>query len=361
MNELKYTYEFDPAAENDTAASIGRLALLGGPRVLDIGSGPAWVSRYLASEHGRDVTCLDYDVEALTSLHGTELTAIEADLELDGWDAELAGQQFDVAIVADVLEHLRQPGRVLEHLLSASLLRPDGLLVISVPNASHQSVVSELLLGDFRYTETGILDETHVRWFTLDSLTRLLERSGFVVDRVERTRRMLEHTPSAERALALPAELRQQLVELNDESLTYQFVVLARPDTAARRMSAEREAFEAERRAWHLERGDLIRDRRVLQHEVERFADLLRSEREAMSADSANGAAELRHLTNQISSLQAHLAASDAEIETLRARVTKWRTAAQSRGEKLEFYRNSRGMRTAERVVRKARSIRGWR
>lgn len=354
MSELKYSYPFDPEAENDTAASIARFVLLGGPDVLDIGSGPAWVSRYLAREHGRDVTCVDNDVDALKSLHGTGLAAIEADLETDSWDAELAGRQFDVVILADVLEHLRRPGRILEALLAKSLLRADGLLVISVPNASHQSVVSELLLGDFRYTETGILDETHVRWFTLESLTRLLERSGFVVDRVERTRRTLEQTPSAERALGLPDEVRRQMVELNDDSLTYQFVVLARPDTAANRMTADRDAFEADRQAWHRERGDLLRERRVLQHEVERLAGLLNSEREAMSAETAAGAAELQLLTDQVHTLRARIAADANAIE-------KWKARARARRKRLEFYRNSRGMRAAERIVRKARSIRGWR
>ncbi|HUP98904.1 MAG TPA: class I SAM-dependent methyltransferase [Aeromicrobium sp.] len=368
MTELKYRYTLDPEAENDTAASIARLALLGGRRVLDIGSGPAWVSRYLAGEHRRKVTCLDNDIDALKSLQGTELTAIEADLEQADWDAALSGQQFDVVILADVLEHLRQPGLILERLLSASLLRSDGLLVVSVPNASHQSVVSELLLGDFRYTETGILDETHVRWFTLDSLTRLLERCGFVVDRVERTRRKLEHTPSGERALAVPDEVRRRLPELNDESLTYQFVVLARPDTAARRMASDRDAFDAERQAWHLERGDLLRQHRVLQHEVDRLTGLLRAEREAASAETAAGAAELEVLTDRVQHLHARLAASaeqmqamGGKIESLRRRVARWKTTAEARGKKLEFYRASRGMRIAERVVRRVRRIRRWR
>lgn len=350
MSDLKYTYTFDPEAENNTATSIARFALLGGTEVLDIGSGPAWVSRYLAGEHGRSVTCLDYDIEALKSLADTGLTAYEADLETEGWDEPVAGRQFDVVIIADVLEHLRQPGKLLERLRSASLLREDGFVIISVPNASHQTVVAELLHGDFRYTETGLLDETHVRWFTLQNLTRLLERSGFVVDRVERTLRPMEHA-SLDRALDISPEMRREIRELNDESMTYQFVVLARPDTAANRMAAERDAFEADRAAWAQERRDLIALIRTHEREKSRLVDQLKSEQEYMRQEFAAGANELK--------------AQLKTVDTLRKQVDKWQDLATRRGHRVKrlekqvgFYRGSRLIRLAERIVRRARRIR---
>lgn len=353
MSDLRYTYTFDPDAENNTATSIARFALLGGPDVLDIGSGPAWVSRYLAGEHGRNVTCLDYDIDALKSLADTGLTAYEADLEAEGWDESIAGRQFDVVIIADVLEHLRQPGRLLERIREASLLREDGFVIISVPNASHQTVVAELLHGDFRYTETGLLDETHVRWFTLRNLTRLLERTGFVVDRVERTLRPMEHV-SLDRALDISPDMRREIRELNDESMTYQFVVLARPDTAANRMAAERDSFEADRQAWAQERRDLIALIRTHEREQSRLADLLRSEQEYMVQEFAAGAEELQ--------------AQIDLVAVVRKRVDKWKDIAARRARRvnrletqLGFYRGSRLIRLAERIVRRARRMRSRR
>lgn len=353
MSDLKYTYTFDPEADNNTATSIARFALLGGPDVLDIGSGPAWVSRYLAGEHGRTVTCLDYDIDALRSLADTGLTAYEADLEAEGWDKPVAGQQFDVVIIADVLEHLREPGKVLERLREASLMREDGFVIISVPNASHQSVVAELLHGDFRYTEAGLLDETHVRWFTLENLTRMLERSGFVVDRVERTLRPMEHA-SLDRTLDISPELRREIRQLNDESMTYQFVVLARPDTAANRMAAQRDAFEADRAAWAEERRELIALIRTHERDKARVVDQLKSEQEYMRREFAAGA---RELETQLT-----------KLESLRRRAEKWKGIAADRDRRIQrleaqigFYRGSRLMRLCERIVRKARRIRSRR
>jgi hypothetical protein len=253
-------------------------------------------------------------------------------------------------VIADVLEHLRQPGKLLERIRSASLLREDGFVIISVPNASHQTVVAELLHGDFRYTETGLLDETHVRWFTLRNLTRLLERSGFVVDRVERTLRPMEHA-SLDRALDISPEMRREIRELNDESMTYQFVVLARPDTAANRMAAERDAFEVDRQAWAEERRELVALIRTHEREHTRLADQLRSEQEYMLTEFAAGAAELKAQADQVA--------------VLRKRVEKWRDIAGRRGRRVKrleaqvgFYRGSRLIRLSERIVRRARRMR---
>jgi SAM-dependent methyltransferase len=318
MSDLKYSYTFDPEEPNNTAATITKLALTGGPSVLDIGSGPAWVSRYLAAEHGRTVTCLDNDESALASLEGTGLRGFYADLEAEDWDAPIAGSSYDTVIIADVLEHLRRPGAILTKLLEEGYLKPDGRVVISVPNASHAGVVSELLVGDFRYTETGILDETHIRWFTLTSLTRLLERSGFVVERVERTLRELEQTPSGERALQLTPDVRQQMKALNPESATYQFIVLARPDNAAQRAVAEREAFEDDRRAWSQERGALLADNRRLEQELARARALLTEERTAFYTTLKEGAAELAAKQERIQALRGrvqNLRSRNAELE----------------------------------------------
>jgi SAM-dependent methyltransferase len=334
MSELKQHHGFDPAAENDTGASIARFALLGGPEVLLLGAGSPEVARYLTGEHGRDVTDLDGDVDALTSMDG---------------------RQFDVVILRNVLEHLLQPGQTLERLLSASLLRADGLLVLSVPNASHQSVVSELLVGDLRYGDSGVLDDGPVRWFTLERLTSLVERAGFIVDRVERTRRTLEETASVDRSLDLSEDLRRRMVEMNDESMTQHFIVLARPNTPLNRAQAELDAVRAERQALHTQRDGLMRDRRVLQHEVGRLAELLRSEQDAKLADAAAAAAERQVLTAKIQQLHAQILATGKRVDRLQARARKWRATARAQERELDFYRSSRALRAAERMIRLAR------
>jgi SAM-dependent methyltransferase len=91
-------------------------------------------------------------------------------------------RSFDVVLAADVVEHLRDPGRALRVL--RNYVRSDGRIVVSVPNVAHASVRIPLLLGRFAYRPTGILDETHLRFLTFKTAHELVESSGFDVQRL---------------------------------------------------------------------------------------------------------------------------------------------------------------------------------
>jgi predicted TPR repeat methyltransferase len=241
----KYDYAFDPDEPNNTAASIYALARSGGDRILDIGSGPALVARYLSANDEKSVTCVDYDQEALDEAAEAGVAdTVLADLEAADWEQPLVGKRFDTVVLADVLEHLRDPGALLSTLLQQQLLAEDGQLVVSVPNAGHESVVAELLAGKFRYTRTGILDDTHIRWFTLDSLSMLLESRGFIVTEVRRTLRTLEQTQQRGRGPALGPAAVEAIADLGIEGRTYQYVLRARPRTVSGQLAHLREEID---------------------------------------------------------------------------------------------------------------------
>ncbi len=80
--------------------------------------------------------------------------------------------RYDCIVCADVLEHLKTPERVLTQ--CKELLKPGGRLIVSVPNAGYCGLVAELMQGEFRYRREGILDNTHLRFFTRKSLAPVL-------------------------------------------------------------------------------------------------------------------------------------------------------------------------------------------
>lgn len=86
---------------------------------------------------------------------------------------------FDLILALDILEHLREPAVVLRGL--AQRLTPGGRLIVSVPNISHHSILSGLLKRRFEYQEAGILDRTHLRFFTESSAIALLNEAGLSV------------------------------------------------------------------------------------------------------------------------------------------------------------------------------------
>lgn len=98
-------------------------------------------------------------------------------MDLEGvMPAQLQQQRFDCILCAHVLEHLRKPEVVVERL--ARLLNPGGQMVIAVPNVLHWRQRADFVAGRFEYASAGVMDETHLRFFTYDSAARhLLSRS----------------------------------------------------------------------------------------------------------------------------------------------------------------------------------------
>ena len=103
-----------------------------------------------------------------------------ADLDAVGDDFFSQHTGYDCWIFGDVLEHLRDPWLMLERV--RRVISEDGCVVACIPNAQHWSVISRLLLGDFHYEESGLLDRTHLRWFTRKTMSEMFQRTGYRVD-----------------------------------------------------------------------------------------------------------------------------------------------------------------------------------
>ena len=144
--------------------------------VLDVGCHKgALGAAYRARNPRARVLGVDHTPDAVR-IAATRLSEVACfDIESDPLPFEVPGG-YDCIIYGDVLEHLRDPWRVMrEH---AALLSPRGVMLICVPNAAHWSVPLRLINGSFDYEEQGILDRTHLRWFTLASMEKALRTTG---------------------------------------------------------------------------------------------------------------------------------------------------------------------------------------
>ena len=150
-----------------------------------------------------------------------------ADLEDEALAGHLGAERYDFIVCADVLEHLRRPETVLTQL--AALLRPAGRVLLSIPNVGYTGLVGALLNGDFRYRKEGLLDETHVRFFTRASLFRCLEACGFQITHSDTVAIPISQSEFAGDELeALPPAVLRTLLGRPD-ALTYQFVTELAP------------------------------------------------------------------------------------------------------------------------------------
>jgi glycosyltransferase involved in cell wall biosynthesis len=169
-------YEVEPvyALKKGQLSSHSQILGLVGPaprRVLDVGCGRGELGHTLR-RRGHYVAGVDRQAPAF------ELDEfVVADLS-EGLPASLDGR-FDVVILADVLEHLVNPLALLCD--AKARLAPGGTLLVSLPNAVHWSVRAQVALGKFDYTNKGILDRGHVRFFTRASARRLFADAGLRV------------------------------------------------------------------------------------------------------------------------------------------------------------------------------------
>lgn len=145
--------------------------------VLDVGCGRGVLAGEFV-ERGNRVTGIDNIAPDQVSAALEQY--LQVDLLREGLDPEhpqLKGKSFDKILLLDVIEHLPYPEAIVR--ACQKLLRPGGQLVVSVPNVANISVRLMLLLGKFHYMERGILDRTHLRFFTRRTIEELLEGAGF--------------------------------------------------------------------------------------------------------------------------------------------------------------------------------------
>lgn len=145
-----------------------------GARVLDVGCGTGSISKLIAEQCDAEVLGVEPDATRAELARQQGIDVVTGALT-----PALAAERgpFDVVVLADVLEHVTSPAALLETCKLA--LRLDGKLLLSTPNVAHWSVRCNLLRGRFDYATVGIMDATHLRWFTRASLRRLLIASGF--------------------------------------------------------------------------------------------------------------------------------------------------------------------------------------
>jgi 2-polyprenyl-3-methyl-5-hydroxy-6-metoxy-1,4-benzoquinol methylase len=204
----------------DVVRLVGRDA-----RVLELGPATGYMSRVFV-ERGCEVVGIEIDAEMAAVAEEACERMIVGDLDALDPEAELGDDRFDVIVAADVLEHLRDPLAVVRKL--TPFLNPGGAFVISVPNVAHGSVRLALLEGSFEYQDLGLLDSTHLHFFTRASFERLLDEAELGLAEMHRHDLNLD----ASEVEFDPAGISPQVVaelEGDPDARTYQFVVKALP------------------------------------------------------------------------------------------------------------------------------------
>ncbi|HEV7647578.1 MAG TPA: methyltransferase domain-containing protein [Actinophytocola sp.] len=179
---MNYEFEFTERGPYGAAVRLLRDTDLHDKLVLDLGCGSAAVAAPLRSLGARYVG-VDADADAIAKLADQGFEAHEVDLTAPGLADTLAGivagRPVAAVLCLDVLEHVTEPADVLGALASVTGAHPGVELVVSIPNVAHRDVARRLLVGEWEMTDSGLLDRTHVRFFTDRTLTELMTGTGW--------------------------------------------------------------------------------------------------------------------------------------------------------------------------------------
>ena len=221
-----HVYLREVREDERTSLSVLASMMHPGAAMLDLGCGSGALGQYVAMKQGVVADGITWS-EAEANHARPHYRQVEvADLEDCDLATLFAGKKYDYIVCADVLEHLRNPENILGQ--ARNMLTPGGKVLISVPNASYSGLIAELIQGEFLYREEGLLDRTHLRFFTRRSLARFLQDHGWQLEALDTIHRDLPDSEFRSRFDSLPPAVARQLLA-GDDALSYQFIAAAEP------------------------------------------------------------------------------------------------------------------------------------
>jgi len=221
----KYDFEIDINQKND-ARVIAFDFIEPNSKVLDIGSASGQFGQILKEYKNCTIYGIDYDIESIKIAEEKGVFEKIYQLNLNNFDINQLKEHtnsFDYIVFGDVLEHILEPENVLTKF--KTLLKSDGKYVISLPNVAHASVKIGLLLDNFEYEETGILDKTHIKFFTHKTIPSFLAGSKLEIEKFDYTVMHIKHHKSVNNLSLLPISVRKNI--FNDKySHILQYITL---------------------------------------------------------------------------------------------------------------------------------------
>ena len=189
--------------------------------VLELGPATGYLTQYLKEKKGCSIHCIEISETMAREAEKYCEKMVVADINAVNLEEVFEGNTYDYIIIADVLEHLTKDEKTLAS--CCKLLRSDGRCIVSVPNIAHASIIGGLLKGRFDYRSEGLLDRTHVNFYTRKSIIRLLQKCGFAIVTMDSVEKLPEDTEFGDSLTDLPFSTQREILNRED-ALAYQFI-----------------------------------------------------------------------------------------------------------------------------------------
>lgn len=187
-----------------------------GETVLDVGCGPGYLAEHLAKQKKCIVVGVEQDARLAEIAKKVCSRVYEVNLETEGL-SNIQGK-FTAIFFGDVIEHVRNAPELLRQ--ASGLLESGGRIIVSTPNFVHVKNRARVLFGRFEYRDAGLLDRTHVHFYTKKTLYELLDEAGYRVVKIDFTTGVMNLASFRNRALHVLARAYPNL-------FAYQFIAAA--------------------------------------------------------------------------------------------------------------------------------------
>ena len=354
--DFVYDLTIDPEAENNTHAFA--LAMIGHNKaVLEVGCATGYFTKVLA-QRGCKVVGMELDAGAAKQAENWAERVIVGNVDdLEMWD-QVDDESVEVITFGDVLEHLQDPLSVLR--TARRKLKPSGFIVTSLPNIAHGDVRLSLLHGSFQYRELGLLDRTHLRFFTVDSIRELLHAAGLTVVDTNRVIVPLFATELELKKEDFPDAVIDE-TRANPEYETYQFVMKSVIDDGSQAVAdmAERLRVESDRA------NVLAEQNRFLEQQVSEQAQRLNAMTEELvrTRELEQRSRELdervRQMDERVAQLDTELAATAARAEEYGGIAHRLNIALEQSERQYQLLKNSTSYRITAPLRRVKKAFKG--
>lgn len=222
---MKYNLDAINIMDDNSSHALILRAIKPGSQVLEFGPASGYMTRYMKEQLGCRVYCVEFDETAAKIAAQYCEKIIVDDIEKFNWTKAFEGMSFEHILFADVLEHLRNPELVLQK--AVELLKKDGTVITSLPNIGHNAIIMELLDGNFTYRSTGLLDNSHIHFFTKKSMLQMYEAVGIQPVQLDVSCAAPSETEFNQYYEDLPEAVQQHL-QAREDGHVYQYIAVSK-------------------------------------------------------------------------------------------------------------------------------------
>lgn len=220
---MKYDFVIDYNSDNVWSKAANQIEK--GSTVLEFGPAAGYFTKYLKEERNCKVYIVEIDNDSFEHASQYSEDGICEDIENYGWRSRFKDIQFDYITFLDVLEHLRYPDRVLK--ACEELLAIDGSIIFSIPNIAHNSILINLFNNRFEYTEMGLLDNTHIHFFTYYQIMEMIKKAGLYASNMQAIYKHVGENEIKNSYKELPSDCIRSFKQRNFGDV-YQFVFVCK-------------------------------------------------------------------------------------------------------------------------------------